>query len=531
MKSKSWTKKIVIGIIFLFLGANIVPLINSVKADTVWDATLMVNEPGGQYDDVVFGEASDAYNSLSPDSYDLAKPPAPMPPYIRAYLKDNLPDPYNSLWKDYRQYPATQKTWNLTIQWAPEDGESPTTITLTWSTADVHNSEYTSVNFCTDTGTILQNMLLDSTYTFSCPAYVPQNFKIICSISVNQPPVFGTPTPTNGSSNNPLSLSWGIPINDLKGDLFSWTIQCSNGQTNSETDVTNGTKTLALSGLAYSTTYKVWVNATDPAGSGLYTRAWYIFTTKASNQPPVFGTPTPTNGSSNNPLTLSWGIPISDTEGNQFNWTIQCSNGQTNKGSNAGNGTKSLVLSSLANSIKYTVWVNATDPTGSGLYTRKWYTFITSASQPVITISASPNILWPSNHKMKNVLITGSVTSQGVGIASITFTVDDEYNLVEPTLTSFGQTIQLEAWRNDNDMDGRTYTITVTVTDTQGHAYTASTIVRVPHDLESNNNDQGNNHQNDQGNQHQNDQRQYLQSPFATFNAPLSFLFWPNRLY
>ena len=27
-----------------------------------------------------------------------------------------------------------------------------------------------------------------------------------------------------------------------------------------------------LSGLAYSTTYKVWVNATDPTGSGLYTR-------------------------------------------------------------------------------------------------------------------------------------------------------------------------------------------------------------------------------------------------------------------
>ena len=29
----------------------------------------------------------------------------------------------------------------------------------------------------------------------------------------------------------------------------------------------NGTKSLSLSGLTYSTTYKVWVNATDPTGS------------------------------------------------------------------------------------------------------------------------------------------------------------------------------------------------------------------------------------------------------------------------
>jgi parallel beta-helix repeat protein len=103
----------------------------------------------------------------------------------------------------------------------------------------------------------------------------------------NQPPVFGTPTPLNGSTNNPLSFSWSIPINDPEGNLFSWTIQCSNGQTNSEGGATNGTKSLSLSGLAYSATYKVWVNATDPTGSGLYTRKWYTFTTQQQqNVPP-----------------------------------------------------------------------------------------------------------------------------------------------------------------------------------------------------------------------------------------------------
>jgi hypothetical protein len=193
----------------------------------------------------------------------------------------------------------------------------------------------------------------------------------------NNPPMFGTPSPPNGSTGNSLSFSWSIPINDPEGAVFSWTIQCSNGQVNSSTGASNGTKSLALSGLAYSISYKVWVNATDPAGSGLYTRRWFTFTTQGSsgNNPPVFGVPSPANGSTGNLLSLTWSIPISDPEGTVFSWTIQCNNGQVTSGTSTSNGTKSLSLSGLAYSMTYKVWVNATDPTGSGLYTRKWYTF------------------------------------------------------------------------------------------------------------------------------------------------------------
>jgi len=197
----------------------------------------------------------------------------------------------------------------------------------------------------------------------------------------NQPPVFGTPNPSNNSTNNTLKLSWSIPINDPEGDAFSWTIQCSNRQTISGTGALNGTKSLALSGLAYLVTYTVWVNATDPTGSDLYTRKWYTFTTKA-NLPPVFGTPSTANCSTNTPMSFHWSIPINDSEGDAFSWAIQCSNRQTISGSGAFNGTKSLELSGLTNSTTYKVWVNATDPTGSGFYTRKWYTFTTEASPP-----------------------------------------------------------------------------------------------------------------------------------------------------
>jgi len=192
--------------------------------------------------------------------------------------------------------------------------------------------------------------------------------------NANNHPAFGAPTPVNGSANNPLSLTWNIPISDLEGNTFTWTIQC-NGQTSTAAGASNGTKTLALSGLAYSKTYTVWVNATDPtpAGSGLYTRRWYTFTTKA-NHPPTFGAPTPANNSVNQPAIISWHIPINDPEGNSFSWTIQCSNGQQTNGIGT-NGTYSLSLSGLSNSVQfYKVWVNATDQS-SGLTSSSWYRF------------------------------------------------------------------------------------------------------------------------------------------------------------
>ena len=117
-------------------------------------------------------------------------------------------------------------------------------------------------------------------------------------------------------------------------------------------------------------------------GDNNSTGSAYIFTKEGGNQPPVFGLPTPIGGSKNNPLNLTWDIPIEDPEGNTFSWTIQCSNGQATSGTGASNGTKSLVLSELMYSTTYKVWVNATDPTGSNVYNRKLYTFTTTGGEP-----------------------------------------------------------------------------------------------------------------------------------------------------
>jgi hypothetical protein len=63
--------------------------------------------------------------------------------------------------------------------------------------------------------------------------------------------------------------------------------------------------------------YKVWVNATDPGGSGVYTRKWYLFNTKTNLPPNAPDNPSPANGSTQVQLNidLCWtgGDPDSET--------------------------------------------------------------------------------------------------------------------------------------------------------------------------------------------------------------------------
>lgn len=111
---------------------------------------------------------------------------------------------------------------------------------------------------------------------------------------------------------------------------------------------------------------------------------------------------------------------------------------------------------------------------------RKTTEFNIDKTAPQITLSASPNIIWPPNGKMVDVIITGNITEDHPGSKSIT--VYDEYNNINPVITDFGQTIKLEAKRDGNDLDGRVYTIKATAEDLAGNISEKSTLVIVPHD-------------------------------------------------
>lgn len=101
---------------------------------------------------------------------------------------------------------------------------------------------------------------------------------------------------------------------------------------------------------------------------------------------------------------------------------------------------------------------------------------------PVLNLSASPNILWPPDHKMVDVPIGGGASDNLSGGISVIFTVTDEYGLVQPVISGFNTSIPLEAWREGIDKDGRHYTIIAVATDAAGNKSTTSTVVLAPHD-------------------------------------------------
>ena len=101
---------------------------------------------------------------------------------------------------------------------------------------------------------------------------------------------------------------------------------------------------------------------------------------------------------------------------------------------------------------------------------------------PTVNITANPNTLWPPNHKMVGVSIGGDAADSLSNIAATTFSVEDEYNTVEPAISGFGSIIQLESWREGNDKDGRIYTISVISRDRADNQTSISTTVLCPHD-------------------------------------------------
>lgn len=121
-----------------------------------------------------------------------------------------------------------------------------------------------------DTGTSTSHLGLNAHTTYYYQAWgwnetdgYSTNYASTDDITWNTPPDYGAHSPVNGSIGVDLSLIWSIYISDGDGDTFDWSIECSNGQTNSAIDDSYGTKSLSISGLDYSTLYTVWVNATD----------------------------------------------------------------------------------------------------------------------------------------------------------------------------------------------------------------------------------------------------------------------------
>ena len=132
-------------------------------------------------------------------------------------------------------------------------------------------------------------------------------------IGENQPPIFSSVSPTNGSTGVSLGTSaLTILIRDLEGDVFNWSITTSpNIGSNAGATASNGTKTCSISGLSYSTTYH-WHVVCKDVGSNHWKNASYWFTTAAESQggnPPGGGGGTPGDGGAESPFEPGQNLP------------------------------------------------------------------------------------------------------------------------------------------------------------------------------------------------------------------------------
>ncbi len=106
-------------------------------------------------------------------------------------------------------------------------------------------------------------------------------------------------------------------------------------------------------------------------------------------------------------------------------------------------------------------------------------------TSPGVSISVDPSLIWPANHKnvLVDVLVAGSADDGLSGLDSFQMAMTDEYGQVELVIGPYLQTqVQLEAWRDGHDLDGRVYAISITATDRAGNKATAEATVVIPHD-------------------------------------------------
>ena len=126
---------------------------------------------------------------------------------------------------------------------------------------------------------------------------------------------------------------------------------------------------------------------------------------------------------------------------------------------------------------------------------------VEDSTPPEISVTCSPGVLWPPNHKMVEIVPT--VTSNDIcdaspiiGLYQITINEGEKINTYDPNYDDTlgdgnttddiridpGNRIYLRAERGGTNPEGRKYTITYKATDASGNAAMTSCEVLVPHD-------------------------------------------------
>ena len=128
------------------------------------------------------------------------------------------------------------------------------------------------------------------------------------------------------------------------------------------------------------------------------------------------------------------------------------------------------------------VTLTVTDNHGASSQCTATVTVTNNASVPISSVTATPNVLWPPNHKMIPVTLSvGPSGSCGALSCKIVSVTANEPLQADDWVITGNLTVNLRAERS-GDGNGRVYTITVECVDGAGNVTTKTVTVTVPHD-------------------------------------------------
>jgi uncharacterized repeat protein (TIGR02543 family) len=178
---------------------------------------------------------------------------------------------------NYLYFGAVQGTVTITIDGGGSVVKSPDQATYDWGTdVQLTANPSTGWTFSGWTGDV-SGTANPATLTISGDHSVTAHF---IPVGGNAPPIISLPQPADGALDVPISTSTlSFTITDFDGDPMDYSVTTlPNVGTGSETGKADGTYSIPVSGLAYSTTYSWTVSVYDGTDT---TIATYTFTTEA----------------------------------------------------------------------------------------------------------------------------------------------------------------------------------------------------------------------------------------------------------
>jgi hypothetical protein len=187
---------------------------------------------------------------------------------------------------------------------------------------------------------------------------------------------------------------------------------------------------------------------------------------------------------------------VNDDDGDPLTvvWTVDGAPIQTNTVPAGGPPTSATVsLTAFLTLGTHPITVTVSDGTAAPVSCSSSATVVDTTPPVITSAKATPNVLWPPNHKMVNVGLSVTATDicSSVTCRIKSVTSNEPINgpgkgkgngKKSPDWTTTGPlSLQLRAERLGKG-SGRTYTVIVECTDTSGNSATTNITIRVPHD-------------------------------------------------